>query len=453
MYISIAIHVRINEPSGSMSRSKMEIREHYIPHQHVDENGRKTIRLYIQLRWSDAGVREEKKTGMYFILPENEYRNRGDLSVKEALPNMFKKCSFSDQRHNKKVLSAIDLLKAELRVSLRYDQPSAVSIRDKQREAGQAEFLPFYDRFIEYTAELGRADGTVGNYMQSRNVFAEFRPKGSLLNITTGTIVGFQTWMKEVKGYSINTIARHMTALSVCLRWLEMNDFLDKSPFQKLRRGDRIHQDDDPDSNSTLRAKSFFDLTELKQIWDERTNRKRREELDSTLGWLFSTMTGLRFCDTETLTPSEIHSVIKDGVTYSYIEKYQGKTKRKVFVPLNHTALRILAEVRKHNPTHNIQLFRLRQSRDFQFIRGTDKKIRYNNARHSFNNNLKRAGVEESDRDRLSGRVAKGIGEKNYSDHFKNNIDFFSELVSRIDFLQEPEDAEQENGSGDSSED
>lgn len=136
---------------------------------------------------------------------------------------------------------------------------------------------------------------------------------------------------------------------------------------------------------------------------------------------------------------------------YFYIDKFQGKTKRKVYVPLNHTALKILEEVKQRNPTHNIRLFRIRQSRDFHFIRGADKKVRYNNARHSFNNNLKLAGVQERDIDRLSGRVAKGISEKNYSDHFRNNIDFYYELVSRIDFLQEPDSTGKEDGAGEPS--
>jgi site-specific recombinase XerD len=390
-----------------MSRSKIEIREHYIPHPHITDDGRRTIRLYIRLRWSEHGVRNEKKTGMYYIVPEHEYRHRGDLTVGDALPMMFKKCSFSEERHNKHVMKEIGLLKAEVRVSLHYDAPTTISVRDRQRDVGRMEFLPFYDRFIDYTAKLGRAEGTVRNYQQSRDVFAEFRPKGLVTGITSATIVEFQTWMREVKGYSVNTVARHVTALSVCLRWLEMNDELEKSPFRKLRRGDRIHQDSDSDTNPTLRDKSFFHLEDLRHIWEERMNRKRREELDSTLGWLFSTMTGLRFCDAETLTPSEIKTIAKDGKEYLYIDKFQGKTKRKVYVPLNHTAQMILEEVKQRNPTSHIRLFRIRQSRTFHFIRGTDKKIRYNNARHSFNNNLKLAGVQERDIDRLSGSVRR----------------------------------------------
>lgn len=436
-----------------MPRSDIQIKEHYIPSAHVGVNGKRTIRLYIQLRWSYEGNRDEKKTGMYYIVPESEYRNRGDLTVNEALPTMFKRCTFSDQQHNKRVSSAITLMKSELQVSLTYDSPTEVSARDKQKDVSKAEFLQYFDRFILYTEKLGRAEGTVRNYQQSRDVFAEFRPKGTVSALTTETIVEFQTWMKEVKGFSVNTVARHITALSICLRWMEMNDQIDKSPFRKLRRGDRIHQDSDADTNPTLRDKSFFTLDELKQIWDERMDRKRREELDSTWAWLFSSVTGLRFCDAETLTASEIKSITKDGIQYLYIDKFQGKTKRKVYVPLNHTALKILEEVKQRNPTHNIRLFRIRQSRDFRFIRGADKKVRYNNARHSFNNNLKLAGVQERDIDRLSGRVAKGISEKNYSDHFRNNIDFYFELVSRIDFLKEPDSTANENAEGEQSQD
>lgn len=439
--------------SGQMPRSEIQIREHYIPNTHVSANGKRTIRLYIQFRWSFEGIRDEKKTGMYYIVPEAEYRNRGDLTVEEVLPSLLKRCSFSDKQHNKRVSSALGLQKAELQIELSEEPHAALSVRDQRKDVSRAEFLAYYDKFIQYTEKLGRAEGTVRNYQQSRDVFAKFRPKGAVTGITSETVVEFQTWMKDVMGYSTNTIARHVTALSVCLRWMEMNDLLEKSPFQRLRRGDRIHQDSDPDSNPTLREKSFFTLEELRRIWDERMNRTRREELDSTWAWLFSCMTGLRFCDAETLTPSEIKSITKNGKTYQYIEKFQGKTKRKVYCPLNHTAVSLLEEAKQRNPTHNIRLFRIRQSRDFRFVRGTEKTVRYNNARHSFNNNLKLAGVQERDIDRLSGRVAKGISEKNYSDHFRNNIDFYYELVSRIDFLKEPDSTASENAEGEQSHD
>jgi hypothetical protein len=202
-----------------------------------------------------------------------------------------------------------------------------------------------------------------------------------------------------------------------------------------LRRGDRVFQDDNTDSNPTTRGKSFFASDELREIWERRNERVRKEELDSTLAWLFSNMVGLRFCDTETLTPDEIHSVMKDGKEYFYIDKFQGKTTKKVYVPLNDTALVILDEVKRRNPIYKVRCFRIRQSRDMSFVKGTTKKVRYGNSRHSFGNNLKRAGVQDVDISCLSGRVPKSISEKNYADHFINNIDFYHGLVSKIDFL------------------
>lgn len=418
-----------------MAQSSIEVHLHLIPSRFIEKGVRK-VKLYILLRYSiGRGKRKEKKTGLFFIVPESAYEKKRIGTIEDSLPHMFADCNEKDRRHNKATKSDLEHKKSELLYELHYEVISVSARPEKMREARQTEFLSLFGKFIDYLLTVDRADGTVRNYEQTRDKIARFNPNLRLGQISVEVIIDFQKWLHEEQGLSKNTTARHMTALNSCMNWLVRNDFIEVSPFMKLGRGDRYYHDDDPNHNPELRPKSFFSPDELKIIWEQRYNRKRREDLDSTLAWLFSNMTGLRHCDASTLSRDEIKSTTKDGTTYQYIEKFQGKTKRKVLVPLNRTAQRLLEEVKERNPKSHILAFRINANRNLKFIRGTDKQIRYHNARHSFGNNLKRAGVQEADIDRLSGRRVKGISEKNYADDFVNNIDYYHELVSRIDFL------------------
>lgn len=408
---------------------------HFIPYRYLGKGGTK-VRLYAMLRYSiGGGEREERRTEQYYLIPETAYIKDRIGTIEESLPVMFRECNEEERRHNKHAKAELEKKKAELLYELHYELISiSGSSAEKIREAKQTDFLSLYNRFIEHLLTVGSAEGTVRNYEQTRDKIVQFRSGALLGHVNTQFVEKFQQHLLA-SGLARNTVARHMTALNACLSWLFTNDMIDVSPFAKLRKGTRIYQDDDSLTNPQLRSKSFFSPEELKTIWEQRYDRKRREENDTTLAWLFSNMVGLRYCDMVTLRPAEIKKTEKDGVLYYYIDKYQGKTKRKVFVPLNKTALLILNEVKERNPTARILLFRMNSNRSLDGVEGTDKKIRYGNSRHSFGNNLRRANVQDSDIDRLSGRKAKGITEKNYIDTFLNNIDYYHELVSRISFL------------------
>lgn len=101
--------------------------------------------------------------------------------------------------------------------------------------------------------------------------------------------------------------------------------------------------------------------------------------------FLFSCMTGLRWCDVKALKWTAID--LKEGK----LKQLQGKTKKEVFQNLNKTAKAILELQDKNNELvfslpsangANKTIGKLVQRA------GIDKKIRWHNARHSFGTNL-----------------------------------------------------------------
>jgi integrase len=182
-------------------------------------------------------------------------------------------------------------------------------------------------------------------------------------------------------------------------------------------------------------------LTEIRNIYDNRYNRSRREEKDTTLAWCFACCVGIRVSDVRRLTPENIKSLEVEGEDIKYLEYRQGKRHGYlVYVPLNDSALKLLDEAKRRNPEYGKHLFRVKTGTDNKGITqntSVDKKLRFHNSRHSFSQNLRDAGVEDWKIDMLMGKrfSRSDIQHVHYNDTFHNKPKIYMDAVRNLNFL------------------
>ena len=230
----------------------------------------------------------------------------------------------------------------------------------------KASFTNYFTQYIEKynRKDLRKASGALAKF----NEFTE--NKNVLCNaITEEFAIAFKEYLEEK--LSSETASSYFRHFKIAVKKAHKDGLLKTN-----------HADDVRIKTTPGLQKDILNFAEI-----EKLNNTPAGNSEVKRAFLFSCLTGLRFCDIITLTWKDIQDN-EDGLMVSII---QSKTNKPVKINLNDDAIRILGERKSrkelvfHLPSHTGVLKSLKA---WAIKAKVNKKVTYHVARHSFATNL-----------------------------------------------------------------
>lgn len=168
---------------------------------------------------------------------------------------------------------------------------------------------------------------TIRIYKRSRDVFKEYcqtlNRKIDFQDIDMNFYFGYKSFLTKKKGFSTNTIGKHIRALKIFLNAATERNL--NTNFEYKKSGFEI-------PNEEVES-IYLNEDELNQMFDLDLSKNPRLERVRDL-FLVGCWTGLRFSDFSNITPENIKG--------DFIEIKTQKTKKTVVIPIHSTVKRIM---------------------------------------------------------------------------------------------------------------
>lgn len=172
--------------------------------------------------------------------------------------------------------------------------------------------------FMSKEIELSTVkESTKTLHYDSLNLIKEYSPDICLQQITSDYLQKFELYMKQERGLSINTIARHMKSLKRYVNVARKKDVITKYPFLNYTiKTEQAHRE-------ALTEKELESLEAYRQ--------ELPEQNDVLNAFLFSCYTGLRYSDICIFSKSHIFTVNRKR----WIVLRMYKTNKEIRIPLS----------------------------------------------------------------------------------------------------------------------
>lgn len=190
-------------------------------------------------------------------------------------------------------------------------------LKDDIKKSHSLQFLPFMATEIE---KGNLRESTRKNRYTTYRLLKEYDEELTVKGLTPYFISRFESWM-TVKGYHINTIAKHLSHLRVYVNAAIMHGLMteEENPFHKRRISHR------PFNHTHLTP---FELEKLERLILPPDQQHLQHTLDA---FLFCCYTGLRYSDFVQLTATNI----QHGATHTWINTESQKTGANISLPID----------------------------------------------------------------------------------------------------------------------
>lgn len=334
-------------------------------------------------------VRQRESRGtIYLYLDIIEYGNRRKESLHMHLENGKDRIS--------KMRNLETLRIADLKARALEDELNALADGLDRKGVGLDQmFYPFFESIMNSK----KKECTRNNWKNCLNHLRRYEPDETITfrDINTRWVVGFRDYLEndaltivsrdrrykvvdifgkaqkvfykheEPQPLSLNTCRSMFNTFCGCINAAMERNWLRKNPLEGIKRFKK-----DTSKREHLTAQEVRTL--LDTPYAEHVKNP----------FLFSCMTGLRWCDVKKLRWEEI----KDGQGFSYIDTKMQKTGKEIQIPLNSTALSLIGNRRADNELVFPEMRgRAHVNEDIAIwchMAGIDKMITFHCSRHTF---------------------------------------------------------------------
>jgi Site-specific recombinase XerD len=330
------------------------------------------MNIYLRVRKGQLSKENEKKgkvrmNSLYLLFYDGETKQRGYDFLKIYVYD--KPRNFIEKEHNKQMMLLGEAIRSEKIVDYKNREYGFVS-----NVSGKIGFLEYFSKMVDEKYDV---NGTYGNWNSTLKHLKKFC-RGKDIQISKID----ETFLENFKEYLLKEkISNNGGRLS-------QNTAL--SYFNKIRAAlKEAYRSKMISENPTVRVKS---------IKEEETNREylTLEELQKLVktdcevpilkdAFIFSCLTGLRYCDVENMKWKNLYYDSENG----WILKYtQQKTKGVENLPITEQAVKLLGE-RKGDDVllfENLTYSAYHNKKLHKWVKeaGVDKHITYHSSRHTF---------------------------------------------------------------------